>query len=127
MKERVDSDIINTPGRDKLWLYFGLSYASWLTLPRVLMHEMPDKWQEKMAKLLNEYNEFYNFEPLEIDGTRVQATKNGKLVKMPNYLINYRHPSLEIDKLKSATCKNGLRAAMRNETKMQCYVYDTKD
>lgn len=25
----------------------GLSYASWLTLPRVLMQAMPDEWQER--------------------------------------------------------------------------------
>lgn len=33
-------------GENALWLWFGLSRASWLTLPRVLMHEMPDEWRD---------------------------------------------------------------------------------
>ena len=28
-------------GCDDLWEWFGLSRASWLTMPRILMHEMP--------------------------------------------------------------------------------------
>jgi len=43
-------------GYDKLWSWFGLSYASFLTLPRVMMHEMPDEWQGKMADLLEEWD-----------------------------------------------------------------------
>jgi hypothetical protein len=80
-------------GRDALWLWFGLSYASWLTLPRVLMHDMPDEWQAKMAALLNEYDAAHNFDALNGMGTRVQMVKSGKLVKTPEWLINYRHPN----------------------------------
>ena len=29
--------------------WFGLSYASFLTLPRVLMEAMPEEWQRKMT------------------------------------------------------------------------------
>jgi hypothetical protein len=93
---------INTPmerGYGKLWTWFSLSYASFLTLPRVLMHEMPDKWQYRMADLLNEYDEFYPNQPNI--GTRVQATRDGKLIKFPDYILNYRHPQIEeINKLK---------------------------
>lgn len=39
------------PGYDALWGWFGLSRASFLVLPRVLMHEMPDDWQLRMAAL----------------------------------------------------------------------------
>lgn len=79
-----------TKNDNDLWGWFGLSYASFLTLPRVLMHEMPEEWQDKMAALLNEYNETYPNQP-DI-GTRVQATRNGKLAKFPAYLLNYRRP-----------------------------------
>jgi len=100
MKEQLDRDIINTRGKDELWCWFGLSYASWLTLPRVLMHEMSDEWQKKMAELLKEYDDFWDFGKL-MTGTRVQATKGGKLIKMPEELINYRHPNnATINKLK---------------------------
>lgn len=76
--------------QDDLSCWFGLSYASWLTMPRVLMEAMPEEWQQKMANLLFEYtNAIKN--PPDI-GTRVQVTKKGKLVKTPPELINYRHP-----------------------------------
>lgn len=80
-------------GYSKLWGWFGLSRASFLTLPRVLMHEMPDDWQGKMAALLKEYNDYYPNQP-EI-GTRVQATKGGRMIKWPEWALNYRHPDFE--------------------------------
>jgi hypothetical protein len=41
-------------GADRLHCYWSLSYASYLTVPRVLMQSMPDEWQNKMAALLEE-------------------------------------------------------------------------
>jgi hypothetical protein len=81
-------------GYDNLWGWFGLSYSSFLTMPRVLMHEMPDEWQSKMAGLLEEYDETFRHWPSGM-GTRVQVTINGKMVKTPEWLINYRHPNFE--------------------------------
>ena len=94
-----DADVpqvtINRPGYDALWGWFGLSYASWLTLPRVLMHAMSDEWQQKMADLLIEYQEtFTNMPSL---GTRVQiTTESGVLTKTPDWLIHYRYPNVEV-------------------------------
>lgn len=86
-------------GKDRLWGWFELSYASFLTLPRVLMHAMPGEWQNQMSMLLEEYNEAFPNQPNI--GTRVQATKNGKLTPMPKFLKNYRHPDhKEIQKLR---------------------------
>jgi len=85
---------------EKLQQWFNLSYASYLTLPRVLMEAMPKEWQDKMADLLFEWDKTYRNWPEGIN-TRVQITKNGKLVKTPYWLINYRHPDFnEIEKLK---------------------------
>lgn len=83
---------------EKLWAWFGLSYASFLTLPRVLMHEMPKEWQDKMADLLIEYEDTFPNQP-DI-GTQVQCTAlNGKLIKFPSWLLNYRHPDREAIKM----------------------------
>jgi hypothetical protein len=85
--------------RKDLACWFGLSYASFLVLPRVLMQEMPKDWQERIAVLLNEYDDAFPNQP-DI-GTTVQATKSGRLTKMPPWLLNYRHPARdEIAKLK---------------------------
>lgn len=86
-------------GHDCLWCWFNLSYASFLTLPRVLMHEMPDRWQYQMAKLLREYDAAFPNQPGI--GTRVQCTKDGKLAKFPEWMLNYRHPDrAAIDEVK---------------------------
>jgi hypothetical protein len=92
MNPRKYKKIVLSTGRDLLWGWFGLSYASWLTLPRVLMHEMPDEWQKKMAELLLEFGDtFPNAPPLD---TRVFFVKEGKIQKNPDW-IQYRHPDFE--------------------------------
>lgn len=73
-----------------LQAYFGLSYASWLTLPRVLMQAMPTTWQSRIAELLNEYDDAIKNPPDY--GTTVRTTVNGKIVKTPEWMTNYRHP-----------------------------------
>lgn len=88
-------------GYEKLLRWFSLSYASWLTIPRSLMQEMPDEWQSKMADLLNEYDEHFDFTTLDGLSTTVNIKKNGKFCKPPYGLLNYRHPDREfIDSLK---------------------------
>lgn len=88
-------------GYQRLWDWFGLSYASFLTLPRVLMHDMPDDWQKRMAVLLEEYGDAFPNQPRL--GTRVQCTVDNKLAKFPEWLLNYRHPDkAEIDKLRES-------------------------
>lgn len=72
---------------------FGLSYASFLILPRTYLSDMPTEWQEKFCKLLNEYNEIIG----EMDATYdyelyVQFKKFNKFCKSPELLCNYRHP-----------------------------------
>jgi hypothetical protein len=78
--------------REDLSCWFGLSYAAWLTLPRVLMEAMPEEWQKRMAGLLNEYNDTFPNQP-DL-GTRVQITQGKKLVKAPKWLLNYRRPDM---------------------------------
>jgi len=73
-------------GRDRLWLWFGLSRSSFLTLPRVLMHEMPDEWQEQMACLLEQFDEEFPNTPA---GATVVKPRKGA---WPSLLLNYRHP-----------------------------------
>ena len=85
----VDGDDEHDATKD-LSCYFGLTYASWLTLPRVLMEAMPEKWKSSMATLLNQYDDAYPNQPSY--GTTVRVTVDGKIVRTPEWLINYRHP-----------------------------------
>ncbi|EOZ4994267.1 TPA: hypothetical protein SLC29_002477 [Morganella morganii] len=85
----------------ELWTWFGLSYASFLVLPRVLMHEMPIEWQDKMAALLHEYDETFDTSSVCHSVTVSAKDKNNRFMKMPEYILNYRHPERdEITKLR---------------------------
>lgn len=84
-------------GYQRLWGWFSLSYASFLVLPRSFMHEMPDEWQNKMAELLEEYEQRVKHVE-EIDSVYVQARKDRKFTKIPDWILNYRRPNR--DKIK---------------------------
>lgn len=84
-------EVLSRPGHEALNNWFCLSYASFAVMPRVLMEAMPDKWQLRMARLLTEFDHEFN-QPDTIS-SRVQITDDqGRLVKTPKWLVNYRHP-----------------------------------
>ena len=98
----------NTNGRDELHLWFGLSYASFLTLPRTFMQAMPDEWQGRMAELLNEWDDHWDFTKLPSYQFIVQAKLHNQFTKMPTILTDYRHyPSQDINRAyaNQAACK----------------------
>lgn len=78
------------PGRDQLWGWFGMSYASFLSLPRVLMHEMPDQWQADMARLLAEWDAAWETD--DLPSPCVSAKQGNKFTRWPAWLLDYRHP-----------------------------------
>lgn len=42
---------------EAIHLWFGLSYASYLTIPRSILQSMPDEWQKKFVILLGELDD----------------------------------------------------------------------
>lgn len=98
--DEMTQKVYGREGHEKLWGWFGLDRASFLIMPRVLMHEMPDEWQAKMAALLSEYDATFSNWPDDW-GCRAQLTINGHLAPTPRWLVNYRHPDRkEIDRLR---------------------------
>ncbi len=85
--------VVMRDGYDRLWRWFGLSRASWLTMPRIMMHEMPDDWQDKMAALCEEWDETWNSH--EMPEPHVSAKQNGKFTRWPGWLLCYRHPDID--------------------------------
>lgn len=81
-------------GYAALRFWFGFSRASWLTLPRALMQEMPDEWQAKMAALLEEWDAQWDIPESLAYETSVSAKRDGKFASWPDLLVNYRHPDL---------------------------------
>ncbi len=45
--------------------WFELSYAQFLTVPRLVMESMPYKWQEQIAALLEEMDDTFDWRPNE--------------------------------------------------------------
>lgn len=92
-------------GSDKLWTWFGLGRATFCVMPRVLMHEMPDAWQSKMADLLREYDA--TFATHRLPDCKVQAVgPDNKFTKWPYWLLNYRYPDQdEIAALREKPCE----------------------
>jgi hypothetical protein len=99
--DRVNADHEAQSGYDRLWGWFGLSRASWLTMPRVVMHKMPDDWQKRMAVLLEEFNDGFPHWP-DIE-THVVGKRHGKFARMPEWLCNYRRPMTEVETMRRAS------------------------
>jgi hypothetical protein len=72
--------------------WFGLTYASYLVLPRSVMQSMPVEWQRRMVALLEEADEQLgrHYGENEYD---VRLVKDGRRVADP--LADYRHRRLE--------------------------------
>ena len=74
--------------KNSVHCWFGLTYANYLVLPRVLMEGMPMEWQEQFTRLLDEMKE--TFEPVDDNYSVYLRDNNGKFKK--DIYSNYRHP-----------------------------------
>ena len=66
---------------DYIHTYFGLSYASYLVLPRSILQSMPSKWQKDFVKLLNELNKTCRKYGVSTPDYNVSAREKGKFTK----------------------------------------------
>lgn len=57
--------IESIPMESPINIWFSLSYAQFLTVPRVVLESMPIEWQRKMAKLLGEMDDTFDWRPKE--------------------------------------------------------------
>jgi hypothetical protein len=74
---------VRRPEEDHVHLWFGLTYASYLTLPRSVLQSMPDEWQERFVAMLRELDEAYGH--LDWPAYRVSAVdrSTGKFIRDP--------------------------------------------
>lgn len=73
--------------------WFELSYAQFLTLPRLVMESMPLEWQRQMVALLQEVDETFDWRPQEGRYWVFLRDARGRLAEAP--LWNYRRGSAE--------------------------------
>lgn len=87
--------------RRSIRAWFELTYAQYLTMPRSIMERMPEEWQEKMAELLDELDDTFDWRPREGRYWVELRDANGRYTGDP--LKEYRHPDDDyIDSLKLA-------------------------
>jgi len=73
--------------------WFELSYAQFLTVPRLVMESMPQEWQEKMAVLLQEMDDTFDWRPKAGRYWVRLRDANGRFADAP--LNEYRHGNIE--------------------------------
>ena len=73
--------------------WFELSYAQFLTVPRLVMESMPIEWQKKMAKLLGKMDDTFDWRPKEGKYWVKLKDGNGRYTHAP--LNDYRHGNIE--------------------------------
>ena len=72
--------------------WFSLSYASYLTLPRSLLQEMPLEWQERLVGLLLEMGQVFPMIPKSGQYHVSLRAENGRFLK--DRLNQYRRPNI---------------------------------
>ena len=73
--------------------WFGLSYAQFLTVPRLVMENMPLAWQENMKELLEQLDETFDWRPEEGRYWVRLKKGDGRFTNAP--LMDYRHGTVE--------------------------------
>lgn len=66
---------------------FGLTYASYLVVPRMVLEAMPFEWQEQFVAMMDELHETIEYDEPDYN---VTARKNRRFISDP--LRDYRHP-----------------------------------
>jgi len=74
-------------------VWFELTYAQFLTVPRLVMESMPLEWQEKMVALLEEMDATFDWRPQEGRYWVKLKDDKGRYCDAP--LSDYRHGSCE--------------------------------
>lgn len=73
--------------------WFELSYAQYLTIPRIVMESMSIEWRRKMAALLYEMDDTFDWRPKEGRYWVRLRDARGRYQDAP--LNNYRHGNIE--------------------------------
>lgn len=87
------SEIIDASEPVNHW--FELSYAQFLTVPRVFMQSMPIEWQRRMVECLNELDATFDWRPKEARFWVTLRGDDGRYVPLDPNICNYRRGSVE--------------------------------
>jgi len=89
--EKVEPEIPLSEGGVTYW--FGLSYASYFSIPRAVLEAMPVEWQARWVEVMREVDETFDWMSILPDDSTYTVNlrhKSGRF--LPDPLRNYRHP-----------------------------------
>jgi len=84
-----------TSSEEAISFWFGLSYAHFLTIPRLILESMPPEWQKKMVTLLNELDETFDWLPEKGKYWVQLRDDKGRFVRLDDDMCDYRHGNIE--------------------------------
>ncbi len=106
MKEQAELVQGVIDGAEPISTWFELSYAQFLTVPRLVMESMPVEWQYKMTALLEEMDATFDWRPTEGRYWVRLRDSCGRFSPAP--LNDYRRGSIEhLRKPAQTECNNG--------------------
>ena len=71
--------------------WFGLTYSSYLVIPRVLLQSAPVEWQREFVRLLHDLEQMFPDHHGHEYWIRRKARVNGKMRFIEDPLRHYRH------------------------------------
>jgi hypothetical protein len=83
-------------GPETLRTWLDLECDAWLVLPRVMMQNMPYRWQADMARLLEQFDQEFPGSPMSKLDFHVTAKHKGKFTSLPEALTNYKQPKTHV-------------------------------
>lgn len=99
----LEGDVMCFPEALSRW--FELSYAEFLTIPRLVLESMPEDWQRQMANLLFELDATFDWRPKEGRYWVKLKDDHGRFTEAP--LGDYRRGNIEHLRKKSKRRDNG--------------------
>jgi hypothetical protein len=77
--------------------FFELSYAQFLTIPRIFLEHMPPEWQTAFVRLLDELDETFDWRPAagRQYWVTMRSTADGKFLRLPCLVCDYRRGNIE--------------------------------
>lgn len=81
---------MNSYFNGSMWRWFGLSYSSYLVIPRTLLCGLPEELQDEFVALLEKVSDVYDYSEIRDNYTVRVRGINGKFQSDP--LGDYRHP-----------------------------------
>ena len=108
MKNTVDAVKSKMHEASPISEYFSLSYANFLTIPRLVMESMSTDWQKKMKDLLEEMDETFDWAPREgcyyVQLWTNEDDEESDRILEDAPLWNYRRGNVEYLRIKEQKC-----------------------